>query len=268
MWFSPRTLSYLAIMLGLMGAQAIAYQLSFASTSETFVTVPHAFYSLLFSGFYQQPFDYEAVDARPMLTILSLLWPINFLIFASGYIAVLSDVWASVEAAAKKAWRQGVVTQLQDALKWAENPELRNIRQRVSQSGLCCICVRQSAATSGQSPAPVALCAMLQAQLAAALLRNKRSEHASVKLTRERVHFLFDAGVPALLLAIVYVLRSVIDSLRWLNRFVRGKSTVTADSASLTTQPPASPAPTTQFENVAELQSVLDKVTRLSAAQD
>lgn len=265
----------MAIMLGLMGAQAIAYQLSFASTSETFVTVPHAFYSLLFSGFYQQPFDYEAVDARPMLTILSLLWPINFLIFASGYIAVLSDVWASVEAAAKKAWRQGVVTQLQDALKWAENPELRNIRQRISQSGLCCICVRQSAASSGQSHVPVTLCAMLQAHLAAALLRNKRSEHASVKLTRERVHFLFDAGVPALLLAIVYVLRSVIDSLRWLNRFIRGKSTGAAatdsgaaDAAAASTARAQREKPQLEFQNVAELETVLRQMILLSAAQD
>ena len=269
MWFSSRTLIYLFIMLGFMGAQAVVYQLTFGTSSETFVTIPQAFFSLLSSGFFQQQFDYDAVDARPMLTILAVLWPINFLIFASGYVAVLSDVWASVEAAAQKAWRQDVVTRLQDALQWAENPELKDMRHRISTYGFCCGCARRAAglgslhqpppATPGAlpgAPSAVPVAVPLPSQRSLAFSRTnavadlrrvgaaaERLSHNTVTLfslpvqyllliaerfmphapLRNHVHFFFDAGLPALLLAVAYVLRVVIDSMRWLCRCGRCK---------------------------------------------
>lgn len=247
MWLSVRTLMYLVVMLGLMGAQAIAYQLTMSSTSENFVSVSQAFFSLFSGGFFQQSFSYSSADARPMITILSLLWPINFLIFVSGYVAVLSDVWQREESEAQRAWRRGVVTQLQDALKWAEDPRIKKIRQRRPCSGLCdffvrataCCCVlrpdgaiRADSTTISAEPlragsidkAVGAAAAMKQSsRLGCACAKDFWPNLTSPLLRKSVADFITSArtGLPVLSLAVLYVLRQPIDIVHGVARLGR-----------------------------------------------
>jgi len=135
MWFAPRAVLYLGILFLLMAAQALAYNLVFSLTSLSLNTVTQTFFSLFRSGLHSLDFDFAGSDARSLTTLLSLLWPIMFLAFVSGYIAVLGDAFHEVSMVAQAKWSLGIVSTLREALLWKENSLVRRINQVLFQKG-------------------------------------------------------------------------------------------------------------------------------------
>jgi hypothetical protein len=119
-----------------MAALAVAYRAAFASTSFFFVSLSSSFYSLFAGGFNQAQLPHATADARPIITLFSLLWPILFLVFVSGYVAVLSEEWARVNKAAAGTWSAGVISNLQEALVWATEPGVAELA-RFLRCGCC-----------------------------------------------------------------------------------------------------------------------------------
>jgi hypothetical protein len=67
---------YVLVMMCFMAALAVAYRVAFSSTSFNFVSLPNAFFALFAGGFNQAQLPHAAADARPIITLFSLLWPI------------------------------------------------------------------------------------------------------------------------------------------------------------------------------------------------
>jgi len=130
-WLHVRTLLYLALLLVLTGAISIPYRAAMSSAGPAFVSFSQSFYSLYLVGFFNTPYYFTTTDSRPITVVLWLLWPITFVVFVNGFIAVLSDVYREVEAKAKRQWRSGVVSQLQDALRWGEQATTKALRRRL-----------------------------------------------------------------------------------------------------------------------------------------
>lgn len=213
-WLDSRTLIYLIIMLALTGTLAIAYNVAFSLSSSAFVTVPQSFYSLFTVGFFNQPFSFTTPDARPVITLFQLLWPVTFLVFINGYIAVISDVYKEHETKAKSEWRKAVVSQLQEALRWGEEPRTKALRSqtwRVLTAGYRRTCGRDGGGGSGGSRKGGCGKVKGWARAVFAFVVGKaRAKRIAASLSAVTAR---GAGAAALTLAILFVMRPAISVL-------------------------------------------------------
>lgn len=136
-WLHRRTLLYLVVMLALTGTFAISYFVAFGPSGSGYSSISQTFFALYTVGFFQSAFSFKGSDARPVLTLFQLLWPVTFVVFINGFIAVIADVYTEQEKRAKKQWASGVIGQLQEALQLGEEPRVKNFRRNMTKFFTC-----------------------------------------------------------------------------------------------------------------------------------